>query len=458
MKVDRFIISMSAVAFLLLLCGCEEDDHRLKFSHFIHVEDNGMECADCHGGAVDGHFLPITHETCSDCHEEAESETIATETCGYCHAESKPADLMRRPVESEVKAPGVFVHSAALAESCRDCHGTLMAEKFSVVPDMNQYERLRIREAAHGTGMDCAVCHADLSRDEEPDSHGALWIRQHAMPGGQDEAVCSICHTEDSCRACHSVMQPASHNNRWRLDTHGAFADWNREGCMVCHEEDSCSSCHSQVKPRSHTVLWIETHGLGESGRCMVCHEPEGCNACHSEQAPSSHNGSWEATHGLGDLDSCYVCHTPDTCTSCHAGETPGSHSSGSWLETHGLGALDNCSFCHVPDFCAACHQTTPPASHGGTWESTHGFGGLSNCYVCHEPESCSACHQTTRPSSHTGSWDELHCTPCHMNPDSNCILCHENANDIVAPHEAEWPSSHSNRGYNNQTDCMRCH
>ena len=341
---NRLIISVATVAGLLLLCGCDEDEHRLKFSHFIHVEDNGMECAECHGEAVDGRFPPITHAACTDCHEEAGSEAITAETCGYCHAGSKPADLVKRPAQDELQGQSVFVHTAALAEACRDCHSPLLDKELSAVPAMSLDERLRTREMAHGSEMECAACHVDLSRDQEPDSHDALWIRQHGAFGGQDEAVCSVCHTEDSCRECHSVMQPASHDNRWRLDAHGAFAEWNREGCMVCHEEDACSSCHSQVKPRSHTFLWIDAHGNGDSGRCMVCHEPEGCNACHAETAPSSHNGSWEESHGLGELDSCIVCHTPDTCTSCHAQELPGSHTSGSWLETHGLGALDNCS------------------------------------------------------------------------------------------------------------------
>jgi len=157
-----------------------------------------------------------------------------------------------------------------------------------------------------------------MDRAREPASHDVAWLKRHGQFGMQDEASCSVCHSEDSCKECHSVMQPSNHNNIWRLRSHGAVAAWNRASCQVCHEEDSCTSCHATTRPRSHTGRWAApgkypTH-------CIGCHTDtspgEGCKVCHEEvNLLPLHERFWPGSHDQVPVEQigCYECHWPNT-------------------------------------------------------------------------------------------------------------------------------------------------
>ena len=94
MKTNRIIISLFSGA-VLLLTGCDEEKYQLKFSHYIHVTDNEMDCDECHGELGEPTFLAISHDTCIDCHDEPEEEEINQETCGYCHQEKQLPELLK---------------------------------------------------------------------------------------------------------------------------------------------------------------------------------------------------------------------------------------------------------------------------------------------------------------------------------------------------------------------------
>jgi len=312
------ILVAVVVAFL---SGCKEEKYELRFSHYLHVEDNGMECSDCHGepGAV---FKPVSHETCSDCHDETATEEISVETCGICHQEKQlptfeGVEYMAPTSRSNQQ---VFVHTDALADKCRDCHGSLLTEDLEIVPPLGRSGVLAIREEAHQSGQDCATCHIGMARDQAPSSHNVVWMKRHGIFGMQGDAACSVCHTEDSCRDCHSVMQPTSHNNLFRNKTHGVMAAWDRDSCQVCHEEDSCTSCHAQTRPRSHTGRW------GVAGfkptHCIGCHDTsspgDGCTTCHEGgndvMLHARYWGGASINHDtLPAGISCYECHWTKT-------------------------------------------------------------------------------------------------------------------------------------------------
>jgi hypothetical protein len=343
-KKNRIIISLFSGALLLLLAGCDEDKYQLRFSHYIHVTDNEMSCDECHGELGGSSFNAMTHETCIDCHDEPEAKEIRKDTCGYCHEKKLLPKLKEWKSEPASPRRNLFVHTEKMEDNCRECHVEILVENLTAVPKLKRNDIVRIRDTAHNSGQDCLTCHVDMDRYQEPPSHDLYWMTRHGLFGMQADAACSVCHSEDSCRECHSVMQPVSHNNMWRLRTHGIVSAWDRQRCMVCHQEDSCTSCHSLVKPRSHGALWAERHGTWDPGRCMVCHEPDFCNSCHSENSPRSHRAAWDDRH-------CSQCHVTDgeSCVVCHEGGNNKAelHEDG-WPSFHdGFNNQTDCLQCH---------------------------------------------------------------------------------------------------------------
>ena len=73
MNCRRTAVLFGAAA-MLLLTGCDEEEYSLRFSHYLHVEDSGMSCDECHGEAGEAMFQAISHDTCIDCHDEPEAE------------------------------------------------------------------------------------------------------------------------------------------------------------------------------------------------------------------------------------------------------------------------------------------------------------------------------------------------------------------------------------------------
>lgn len=371
MKIKAIFHNVALFALALVIAGCrEEDQYQLRFSHYLHVTENEMSCDECHGEPGQPDFNMITHETCLDCHDEPEAEEISIDTCGICHqkkqiaiyeaasilaedshteasvtadqeliqlmagAEEEPAVVAEEPTmgneaepvevaktetvevaEEQAVAPpkSVFVHTEALSGKCMDCHNYIMDEELETVPVLSRSDILSIREDAHGSGQACLTCHVDMDRAQEPASHDVAWLKRHGQFGMQDEASCSVCHTEDSCRECHSVMQPINHNTLFRTRTHGVLAAWDRASCQVCHEEDSCTSCHAQTPPRSHRGRWAASGKYPT--HCISCHTDatagEGCVVCHEEgNNVLLHEKYWTPVHDLlGDTANCYQCH-----------------------------------------------------------------------------------------------------------------------------------------------------
>ncbi len=324
MKMNRIIQFTTMAVFLVLLSGCkEEEKYQLRFSHYLHVTENEMGCDECHGEPGQPSFSAISHETCLDCHDEPEAEEIAAETCGMCHQEKQLAVFALPETEEadaayevdKVPARNIFVHTEALAGQCTDCHEYLLDENLDAVPMLERSDVLAIRQKAHASGQECITCHVDMDPGIPPASHDVAWTKRHGRFSMQDDASCSVCHTQDSCMDCHNVMQPVSHNTMFRTRTHGTLAAWNRDSCQVCHEEDSCTSCHAMTRPRSHNARW------GAAGfkptHCIGCHDTstpgDGCATCHENgNDVMLHERYWGGApinHNQPGIENCYICH-----------------------------------------------------------------------------------------------------------------------------------------------------
>lgn len=336
----------------VLLAGCDEKDgYKLAFSHHLHVTENEIGCADCHGKMTDGHFANAGHKACTDCHEEwIKTKDISAKTCGMCHKVkdlqdfSKTADT-HAVTQAVAQARGVFVHTAALSKRCAECHGSLLDKKQKLVLSLTGKEKIRIREEAHQWGLSCSACHEDMDPQNPPLSHSKNWMRRHGPTGALPDNTCGMCHTKESCRECHQVTQPVSHNNLWRMKTHGIQAAWDRERCLVCHQQDSCTTCHEDTRPLSHKAGWSKSH-------CLNCHPSQGtgtgCTLCHEtnlDSHPNPHAAGWRDRHcfscheGSPAADQCRVCHGPGNLAQIHDDD---------WTPVHDrLPAGADCYFCH---------------------------------------------------------------------------------------------------------------
>ncbi len=327
----------------------------MAFSHNLHAK-NGIACADCHGRGTNGRFARPTHMSCTECHGDwIDTKTVNETTCGKCHMQ-KEKDLAKLATVAQtnatVVARNIFVHTAALSNRCADCHGAILDPKAKIVQPMTTSARIEIRTQAHAWKLDCQTCHVDLSRETPPPSHQENWTKRHGALGAQSDNVCGLCHREQSCRDCHQVTKPQSHNNLWRMKTHGMEASFDRARCLVCHQQDSCTACHETTSPTTHTAGWRDNHcknchttTAGGSG-CAVCHPNVGIGASH----PDPHSPGWKQQH-------CFSCHegSPETqqCGVCHAGATGNLQQihQGFWNPIHNkfLGQNADCYYCHDP-------------------------------------------------------------------------------------------------------------
>jgi hypothetical protein len=408
---------IAVVASLIIspLACDEEDRFVLRFSHFLHAEEEDMGCADCHGELSDSGFALPGHDICVDCHDDiVDAEEIARDTCGVCHVE-KDLEAIGEAPAPETVTRGVFRHAEALADACTECHGEMLKEGVDHVELPSRSDVLAMRERAHGSGRSCESCHAELRRDVAPANHHENWKRRHGLFAPENQALCGMCHMEEGCRECHQEEAPLSHTNLWRLRVHGIEGYWGRESCQTCHQEDFCVECHRDTRPRSHGAAWERQHGI---------------------EAPLVR-------------DSCQTCHQADFCTECHLETPPSSHTPwAQWARRHGIEASfrpESCQMCHQADFCTGCHLETPPSSHTpwAAWERRHCFechlstGTGSGCEVCHVTEI--ELHEDLMPTDHpfdlteveAGAWCSS--AECHpglwtrhaFSDEGECLICH---------------------------------
>lgn len=136
----------------------------------------------------------------------------------------------------------------------------------------------------------CVLCHpADYAK--MPGSHQEkIWRKVHGEKSREDTIVCSTCHEERTCTACHGVKMP--HAQGWKSAEHiESMFDKGISVCEKCHprnltaaRRDFCDSCHH--KGGSKQVSWLRSHPAivkaGNARACFDCHQPATCAACHT--------------------------------------------------------------------------------------------------------------------------------------------------------------------------------
>lgn len=329
-----------ALLALLFLAGCilvdalVQSEPPFAFSHQLHVEEEGLECADCHArwDTAEDPGMPSAAQ-CALCHADLDAEKPPSRQVASLF-EGQTFRAARAGRQSDEI---LFSHQqhATRAQDCTTCHDEVAKDE----------GHLAARGAELRTSMegclechagnpgpdeaDCASCHAEIRADAMPPSHGASWKRYHGSfvrgPSEQRADQCALCHQPSECTTCHQIEMPQNHNNYWRRRGHGLTASMDRESCATCHDSDSCQRCHDETRPMSHVGSW----GSPRDRHCMACHEPlraNSCGVCHAS-TPSHDFATPLPPDHLPGMN-CRQCHgngqplphvdNGQVCTECH--------------------------------------------------------------------------------------------------------------------------------------------
>lgn len=329
-----------ALVALLGLAGCMlvealvQEEPAFAFSHRLHVEDEGLECALCHArwDADEEPGMPKPAQ-CALCHSDIDAEKPPARQV----ASLFDGDVFRAARAGHQSDEILFSHRAHAerAADCSECHaevasdeGTLAARGAALRTSMDGCLACHAGNAGPDE-TDCTSCHAQLSSEHPPQSHHANWKRYHGgfvrgpSPGRMND--CALCHQPSECTTCHQIELPENHNNYWRRRGHGLTAAMDRDSCATCHDSDSCNRCHEDTRPLSHVGSW----GAPRDRHCLACHEPlrgESCVVCH-KSTPSHDLATPMPPDHLAGMN-CRMCHgngqplphvdNGQVCTDCH--------------------------------------------------------------------------------------------------------------------------------------------
>jgi hypothetical protein len=281
----NFIVLLVSILFVWAVILLAQVD-QIIFSHQMHAEDVGAECADCHEAAntsltVEDNLLPPM-ETCYNCHDEDETE------CTVCHTNPDEAGDYPRYIEY----PAKFAHKIHIdaGQDCLTCHEGILEKEDS-------------EEESHiPAGTVCTDCHgsADLREDMAtciachgekfnfiPENHTVSWGKDHGIRWQIRENSCTHCHSMSYCQDCHQGdnLDQQVHPLNYNL-THGLEARANKENCLTCHQEfQFCNDCHliEMVMPRNHSYAnWSNFSDGGMHAR-EAKYDFDYCQSCHSD-------------------------------------------------------------------------------------------------------------------------------------------------------------------------------
>lgn len=330
------ILGALALALGVGLVGCEmmegkSGPKKPTFDHKLHVEDQGLECANCHAGAdtADAPGMP-TLAQCQLCHAEIDAEKPPDQQVASLFVNDELQTSYKKALTSEI----LFPHSkhAEAGLDCAACHDSILGDGKAETPIApTRMSACMDCHAVRNAPNDCATCHATIRADVPAPSHDANWLRQHGKVfRAKDERTsssCSICHTESSCNTCHLAQAPENHTVYWRERAHAFNARMDRSTCMACHKPDSCDRCHSYAQPANHVGAW----GSPKSNHCQTCHLPlksQGCSVCHRSTPSHDLAPPKPPVPPHNAAMNCRMCHgngqrlphfdNGDNCNSCH--------------------------------------------------------------------------------------------------------------------------------------------
>lgn len=134
----------------------------IAFKHNVHVEENGMECTDCHAYAVTGVRATIPNiEVCTSCHEEALTES-AEEARVVAHIhDGVPIPWQRVFWIPEHVYFSHRMHAGVAEIECVSCHGDVGAQTRPLTKPLVNLDMAACINchAKRGVTEDCVACH-----------------------------------------------------------------------------------------------------------------------------------------------------------------------------------------------------------------------------------------------------------------------------------------------------------
>ncbi|MEZ5962397.1 MAG: cytochrome c3 family protein [Planctomycetota bacterium] len=321
-------------ACLLGAAGCvlfgtgQATGKKFAFPHKVHVDDEAMDCTDCHLDAetADDPGMPALGG-CVLCHKEIDAEKPADKKVEVFFADGKFLAAHASELGNEI----LFSHSKHVAKvgACDKCHAGIAKNEVIDASVAVEKPACLACHAENDVSGDCATCHTQISKDRPPRTHDGQWLRYHGKTVRAESPAlvdrCDMCHEENSCQTCHQVEPPTNHNNFFRRRGHGLMARMDRDNCAACHRPDSCDACHRQVLPQSH----VGNFGGTQSTHCFSCHLPlesSDCATCHRDTP--SHSMAAPLPQNHSPSMNCRQCHglsaplphvdKGDQCTACH--------------------------------------------------------------------------------------------------------------------------------------------
>lgn len=332
-------------------------DLRLDFDHARHVNDQNLDCVDCHDLARESRspndILLPREERCVACHAdttrpEGQGPAIAEDRCRVCH----PGD-QDRIIRSEIPPSRlVFSHAQHVEQGCESCHSRVALRRLATADDLPHMQTCLTCHREQGESTRCSTCHLI-----EPDArlrthfgaerlqpapwmwgaqHGPDWVDEHEQIAPQRLRLCENCHQQHECIACHdgNVRPREVHPGDW-MTAHAIEARGGELRCRSCHRGQSfCRTCHLRAGVSRRSPL-----GRIEGTDHVVHHEPNWASSATPTHGPQARRA----------LQTCVSCHVGQDCVTCHISVNP-----------HGPGFRQRCrSLVRAGSrACITCHGT----------------------------------------------------------------------------------------------------
>lgn len=309
----------------------------VPFLHDLHaelVQKEGRDCTACHmekaEGVLSQKYMRLEdtdrqtvmdgyHEHCLACHKETarSGKPSGPVTCGECHVKKPDVFSTRQPVVMDLSLHARHIDAAdgkcdtchhqydeALKKlvyvqgqevSCRDCHGTVPAERRPTFRSVSHESCIACHDEYGAGPRDCAGCH-------EPARQKAIQ-KLDAVPRldrGQPNQV-YLTASRDDLGKSRMPSVPFDH----------ASHEAATPTCRTCHHQTlkACTECHPLNIQSEKSVVRLERamHAAQSAHSCVGCHETAkfspNCAGCH----------------GLMEKGAL----TAFACTRCHAGPPP---------------------------------------------------------------------------------------------------------------------------------------
>ena len=370
--------------------------------------------------------------------------------CFDCHDDAEMTDDSGRSLHAHAGSLRGSMHADF---DCIDCH------EGGDFEDEPHWES--------GNGVDCAVCHDDVSN---------LWMERfytHLKRKNYEGEIpdCIDCHgghqilpeqaskSPESCGKCHAEEQEA-----WRNSYHAQRYDDDPRKyptCVTCHDPHfkgkqelmgetaykqeivlTCSGCHqADIETYVHSTHYrrLEEHDDNRAPSCVDCHES------HAIRKPSDPESS---------------VHTNNisvTCDNCHPGHRASLH------KEPGEDVSEvSCTFCHTG------HQTDMTSIADRVFKE----GGIFNkCNYCHEEHSRAddpelLAHNRVMSKDLMGK--DVNCSECHVyhwqvpDEDGNVRTSHDACANCHAEQNLVYMKSIHGRahaaGIDEAPSCVTCH